>query len=160
MSQASKHVDWCLNKATKEVEECQKLGKRPKHRGLLKSDPDNEEARKHLAKAEHNLKAITHFKDTGFSDWSIQHFVHCCSKNGLKKLHLIFHSFELLLIAWALTLLYAWFSIVWLAFLAGFSLHLLLDHWKNGTPALFYFFFYRWKHQFQNRLLFTKERCC
>ena len=77
VSQASKHVDWCLNKATKEVEECQKLGKRPKHRGLLKSDPDNEEARKHLAKAEHNLKAITHFKDTGFSDWSMSAGFYC-----------------------------------------------------------------------------------
>lgn len=40
MSQASKHVDWCLNKAQKEIEECRKLGKRLKHRGLLKSNPD------------------------------------------------------------------------------------------------------------------------
>lgn len=71
MSQASKHVDWCLNKAKKEIEECKKLGKRLKHRGLLKSAPEIEEAKKHLAKAEHNLKAITHFKETGFSDWSM-----------------------------------------------------------------------------------------
>ena len=55
MSQASKHVDWCLNKAKREIEECKKQGKRPKHRGLLKSNPDLEEAGKHLAKAEHNL---------------------------------------------------------------------------------------------------------
>lgn len=45
MSQASKHVDWCLNKANKEIEECKKLGKRPKHRGLLKVNPSMEEAK-------------------------------------------------------------------------------------------------------------------
>ena len=36
MSQASKYVEWCLNKATKEIEECKKLGKSIKHRALLK----------------------------------------------------------------------------------------------------------------------------
>ncbi len=36
MSQASKQVEWCLSKAKKEIEECKKLGKRAKHRGLLK----------------------------------------------------------------------------------------------------------------------------
>ena len=71
MSQASKHVDWCLNKAKKEIEECKKLGKRPKHRGLLKVNPRIEEARKHLAKAEHDFDAITRFKEIGFSDWSM-----------------------------------------------------------------------------------------
>lgn len=71
MSQASKHVDWCLKKAAKEIEKCKELGKRLKHRGLLKSDLNINEAKKHLAKAEHNLKAITHFKNTGFSDWSM-----------------------------------------------------------------------------------------
>ena len=40
MSQASKHVEWCLNKAKKEIEECKKLGKRQKHRGLLKTNPN------------------------------------------------------------------------------------------------------------------------
>lgn len=36
MSQASKHVGWCLKKANKEIEECKKFGKKLKHRGLLK----------------------------------------------------------------------------------------------------------------------------
>jgi len=94
------------------------------------------------------------------SHWSMQHFLYCCSHNGLKKLRLLFHSFELLFIVWVLTVWNSWFSIVWMAFLAGFSLHLLLDHWTNGTPALFYFFFYRRKHRFQSRLLSAKEKCC
>ena len=71
MSQASNHVKWCLNKAKKEIEECKKLGKRQKHRGLLEINPDIDKARDHIEKAEHNLKAISSFKEIGFSDWSI-----------------------------------------------------------------------------------------
>lgn len=71
MSQASKHIRWCLNKAKKEIEECKKLGKRIKHRGLLSIEPDIDGARKHIEKAEHNLNAISKFKEIGFSDWSI-----------------------------------------------------------------------------------------
>ena len=77
MSQASKQVDWCLNKTKKEVEECKKQGKRIKHRGLLKSNPNLEEAQKHLVKAEHNFLGITRFKEIGFSDWSMSAGFYC-----------------------------------------------------------------------------------
>ena len=77
MSQSSKHVEWCLNKANKEIEECKKLGKRPKHRGLLKKSPNIEEAKKHLIKAEHNLIGITKFREIGFSDWSMSAGFYC-----------------------------------------------------------------------------------
>ena len=77
MSQASKQVDWCINKAKKEIEECTKLGKRAKHRGLLKGNPNLEEAKKHLAKAEHNLRGITRFREIGYSDWSMSAGFYC-----------------------------------------------------------------------------------
>jgi len=77
MSQASNHVEWCLKKANKEVEESRKLGKRLKHRGLLKDNPNLDEAKKHLAKAEHNLVGITKFKSIGFSDWSMSASFYC-----------------------------------------------------------------------------------
>ncbi len=77
MSSASKRVEWCLNKAQKEIEECSRLGKRLKHRGLLKSSPNLDEAKKHLAKAEHNLVGITSFKEIGFSDWSMSAGFYC-----------------------------------------------------------------------------------
>ena len=77
MSQDSEHVNWCLNKAKKEIEECQKLGKRVKHRGLLKGSPNRDEANNHLIKAEHNLRGITRFKDIGFSDWSMSAGFYC-----------------------------------------------------------------------------------
>ena len=83
MSQASKHVDWCLNKAKKEIEECKKLGKRPKHRGLLKVNPSLDEAKKHLTKAEHDFEAIPKFKEIGFSDWSMSAGFYCIYHNFL-----------------------------------------------------------------------------
>ena len=57
-------LDWCLKKAQDE------LLKGDKHRGLVKKDEDILLARKHLIKAEHNLKAIIDFKKIGYSDWS------------------------------------------------------------------------------------------
>jgi len=83
MSQASKHVEWCLNKAKKEIEECKKLGKRAKHRGLLKTDPDLDEAKRHLAKAEHDFDGITKFREIGFSDWSMSAGFYCIYHNFL-----------------------------------------------------------------------------
>lgn len=68
MSQGSKQVKWCLNKAKKEIEECKKSGKREKHRGLLEIRPDSELAKKHVEKAVHNLKAINILLKSDFSD--------------------------------------------------------------------------------------------
>ncbi len=64
MSHEENKLEWCLKKARKELEE----GK--KHRGLIKIDSDFKKAKAHIAKAEHNLKAISYFADGGFSDWS------------------------------------------------------------------------------------------
>lgn len=77
MSKTSKHIEWCFNKAKKEIEECKKMGKRIKHRGLLKIKPDITEAKKHINKAVHNLNAITDFKNIGYSDWSISAGFYC-----------------------------------------------------------------------------------
>lgn len=65
MSEAKNKVEWCLKKAKKELEASNK------HRGLVKAKPSLEEAKKHIAKAEHNLKAAISFEKTGFSDWSV-----------------------------------------------------------------------------------------
>ncbi|MBI2145714.1 hypothetical protein HYU22_00020 [Candidatus Woesearchaeota archaeon] len=63
MSHAKNKVDWCLNKATKELQE----GKQ--HRGLVKIDADSEKAREHLAKADHNLKVTLYLQRGGYTDW-------------------------------------------------------------------------------------------
>ncbi|MBI2112535.1 hypothetical protein HYT52_03305 [Candidatus Woesearchaeota archaeon] len=63
MSHAKNKVEWCLNKAKRELQE----GK--KHRGLVKVNSNLEKARDHLAKAERNLKATLYFQKGGFTDW-------------------------------------------------------------------------------------------
>ena len=62
MSQAGNKVTWCINKAKKEIKEG------VKHRGLLKIEPDIEEAKEHVKKAEHNFQAVISFEKSGFSD--------------------------------------------------------------------------------------------
>ena len=65
MSQSENKVKWCLNKAKKEIEEG------IKHRGLVEIDPDINEAKNHIKKAEHNFKAVVLLEKSGFSDWSV-----------------------------------------------------------------------------------------
>jgi len=65
MSHASNKVDWCLEKAKKELQ------KSRKHRGLVKIKANLEEAKNHIKKAEHDLAAIGYFNEGGFSDWSM-----------------------------------------------------------------------------------------
>lgn len=71
MSQASNKLNWCLNKAKKELEET------GLHRGLVKIEEDLDFAEKHIIKAEHNLKAALYFEKGGFSDWSTSAFFYC-----------------------------------------------------------------------------------
>jgi len=63
MSHAKNKVDWCLNKAKKEIEE----GK--KHRGLIQTNKSKEKALEHIAKAEHNLKVTIYLHQGGYTDW-------------------------------------------------------------------------------------------
>ncbi len=71
MSQVSNKVDWCLRKAEKEMEE------RGIHRGLVKNHMRQDLAEKHIAKADHNLKAAIYFDQGGYSDWSASAFFYC-----------------------------------------------------------------------------------
>lgn len=87
MSHAKSKIKWCLNKAKRELEE----GK--KHRGLVEIKPDISKARKHIIKAEHNLKATIYLKKGGYTDWcsstlfySIYHcFLSILSKFGYES---------------------------------------------------------------------------
>ncbi len=63
MSHVKNKIDWCLRKAEKEMAEGRK------HRGLIKTKPDNMEAKKHIEKAEHNLKVTLYLHKGGFTDW-------------------------------------------------------------------------------------------
>lgn len=71
MSKSFKHVDWCLKKAEKEIAECKRLGKDAKHRGLLKVEPNTQDAEEHLEKAEHYLDVTNYLTKGKFSDISM-----------------------------------------------------------------------------------------
>lgn len=62
MSHVKNKVDWCLKKALRE-------GAKGKHRGLIKIKPNLLEAKKHIDKAEHYLKASL-FLEKDYSDIS------------------------------------------------------------------------------------------
>ena len=70
-SQASKHIDWCLKKAEKEIEELKKQKKKAHHRGLLKIEPNRKLVLGHLEKARHNLEVFKLLRKNNSSDWSI-----------------------------------------------------------------------------------------
>ncbi len=70
-SQISKHLDWCIKKAEKEIEECKKQKKKIHHRGLSKIEPNQKLAVAHIEKAVHNLKLLNFLRENGFSDWSV-----------------------------------------------------------------------------------------
>src|SRR3989344_1672935 len=76
MSKAKNMVQWCLNKAKKELE------KGTKHRGLVKIKADDELVRAFLRKAEHNLQAFIDNKKLKHYDWTISMgfyvMYHCC----------------------------------------------------------------------------------
>jgi len=82
MTHSKNKVKWCLKKAEKELKEGDT------HRGLVKINPDIEEARKHIEKAEHYIKATHTLKKTGFSDISAStifySMYHCFLAIGLK----------------------------------------------------------------------------
>lgn len=64
MGHIKNKIEWCLRKAEKELKKYQK------HRGLIKVEPNLDEARKHVEKAEHYLKATDYLKRGNFSDIS------------------------------------------------------------------------------------------
>lgn len=63
MTHAKNKLDWCLNKAKKELQENRK------HRGLIEISPNIVATREHLTKAEHNLKVTIYLQNGGFTDW-------------------------------------------------------------------------------------------
>jgi len=64
MSHMKNKVEWCLRKALREKSE------KGRHRGLVRVNPDIKNARKHIEKSEHYLKA-TLFLEKKFSDISV-----------------------------------------------------------------------------------------
>lgn len=63
-----------MNKAKKDIEECERQNIRPKHRGLLEVGVNMQEAREHIEKAEYDFKSANDFVNINHSDWAINAF--------------------------------------------------------------------------------------
>ena len=71
MSHAANKIKWCLNKAKKELQDGHK------HRGLVEISSNRDLSYQHLAKADHNFKAILYFEKGNFTDWSVSAGFYC-----------------------------------------------------------------------------------
>ncbi len=64
--------------STDKLKKCLKEGEKGgRHKGLRKIEVDDSKIKGHLNKAIHNLKAMTSFQKTGFSDWSASAAFYC-----------------------------------------------------------------------------------
>ena len=54
------------------IENCLKEGKKggSRHKGLKKTIPDENKAKSHIRKAQHNFEAMNHFYWNGYPDWA------------------------------------------------------------------------------------------
>ena len=78
----------------------------------------------------------------------------CLDKSG--KVYLLFHSYELLALLWVFAVLWRVPSL-YLGFLYGMSIHLLLDQITNTIYPLTYFLVYRKKLGFPKALFFRGQ---
>lgn len=73
MGHAENKLEWCINKAKKEGE---------KHRGIRIVQPSPEQAERHIAKAQHNLKTMLLLIRGNSLDWAVNAsfytIYHCC----------------------------------------------------------------------------------
>ncbi|MDP2654808.1 MAG: hypothetical protein Q8Q08_12380 [Candidatus Omnitrophota bacterium] len=79
-----------------------------------------------------------------------------CAKEREGKLRLVLHSYEALLLFWAVIVLQG-LSLAWWGAAVGLTVHILCDAVTNPLRPFVYFFTYRWKHGFQKRYLFLED---
>ena len=70
-------------------------------------------------------------------------------KMDQKKVYIVLHSWELVILLWCLTLFVNW--VVPIA--ASMTIHLIIDQFHWEKRKLFYFLLYRWYHKFDKYIL-------
>ena len=79
-----------------------------------------------------------------------------CANEKAGKLHLVFHSYELLAVLWFLCFFSKW-NPVWLGITIGMTLHIIFDALTNSLKPFVYFMIYRIKHNFSKAAAFPEE---
>ena len=82
-----------------------------------------------------------------------KHIYQFCEREKDGKLHLIFHSYELLVIFWIVIAAFH-LSFLWRGLAVGMSVHLILDQIGNALKPGVYFLFYRIKNKFSKEAIF------
>ena len=102
---------------------------------------------------------LDHFLNYGFR-FRIKTFYYCCTRNKYGRLSLILHSYELVILLWALIFTLRLGSI-WTAAAIGMTQHLILDHIRNIARGKVgwqpYFFLFRLKNRFMTDRIMKKR---
>jgi len=101
-----------------------------------------------LVDVDHVMEYVVHF---GWRDFSISKVYDACKNMLFKKLYLVFHSAELLLLIWTFAV-YAK-NIYLLAVALGYSSHLILDFIGNPLHPFSYFIVKRFMRKFETARL-------
>ncbi|MDP8230104.1 MAG: hypothetical protein P9L93_03270 [Candidatus Gorgyraea atricola] len=81
----------------------------------------------------------------------------CKTPTSFKRLTLILHSYEFVIILWALIFAFD-LNIIWNYIAIGFTLHLLIDQVTNPVRSLSYFFLFRALNSFKVEKVFITKR--
>lgn len=99
---------------------------------------------------------LDYWIDQGKFPWRYKDLAEYCPEVNRGKLYLIFHSWELLTLYW-MVVYFLRLKGIWLGAAVGVSVHMICDQIVNPFKPLGYFTWYRMKHQFSRRKIFTED---
>ena len=99
---------------------------------------------------------IDYYLNYGFT-FNIKKIYNSCLAISLKRLYIVFHSYELIAFLWAAIYIFS-LSKFWQAIALGFTQHIILDQVSNPVRAFGYSFIYRLCNAFDaDRILKTRK---
>lgn len=84
-----------------------------------------------------------------------EELVRFCMEEKEGRIYLVLHSYELTLLLWVSAFFFP--NLVWIGFLFGMTVHLLLDQFFNDIHPLAYFWVYRAHYKFPHKVFFYKD---
>ncbi len=87
----------------------------------------------------------------GFT-WKAQAIYDACRRINLKKLYVVLHSYELIILLWIAIYVFS-MSIIWKAVAIGLTQHIIFDQLTNPINTFGYFFTYRIIKGFKKELI-------
>jgi hypothetical protein len=79
-----------------------------------------------------------------------------CMENKQKKLYLVFHAYEYLILLW-FSIFFFSLGKIWIGIAVGLTTHLIFDQFTNPIKPLFYFLTFRIKNKFETIKMTSEE---